>query len=170
MSEEEKQNRRQIKKAREELVSQLDLSQIQKINEKGWREAKIAHANVKKCGIDRETGEPALYRLGTRDKQKIVMDFLLNVAVDPFIRQNIVEWIANNTGDYVKLLVSSMAKDINVNVDVTQHGVMLVPSRERDMGDWFERQKELKEAAQPFSMEDVNWKTEPMVIEVESVD
>lgn len=149
-----------LEEKRLNLLSDVDLEACAGISTKAWREAKGAHAKLKRVTIDRETGEPALYRLDVRTKQKILLDFWLNISQDPIIQRKTVEWIMANIGDYTKIMASQTPKEISVSGEIL-HGVMLVPTREKDMTAWLQRQEEQTEEARPFVLDDVNWKTEP---------
>lgn len=154
---------------RMELLEQVDLDKVASINLKAWEDAKIAQANIRKCGVDRRTGEPALYRLGTRDKQKIFLDFAMNVSQSHESRMGLTQWMLENPGEFAKLIVSMTPKEVSISGEVL-HGIMVVPAREKNIAGWMERMEEKKEAAVPFVLDDVNWKTTPHEIDVEAED
>ena len=143
---------------RMELLEQIDLHAVARISEKAWREARSAHAKLKRLPIDRDTDEPAMYRLDVRTKQKVLLDYLLNLSQSPESQRGMTQWAIENPGDFLKLMGSMMPKEISVSGEVL-HGVMVVPSREKDLGSWLERMEEQKEP--PFVLDEVNWKTSP---------
>lgn len=152
-------------KDRMELLEDIDLHIIARISEKAWREARSAQAKLKRLPIDRESGEPAMYRLDVRSKQKILLDYLLNLSQSPESQRGMTQWALENPGDFMKLMGSMMPKEISVSGEIV-HGVMIVPSREKDLAGWMERMEEQKEAERPFVLDEVNWKTEPHEVEV----
>ena len=149
-----------MEEARLNLLNEVDIGLCAKISSKAWREARSAQAKLKNVPIDRETGEPAMYRLDVRTKQKILLDFLLNVSQTPEVQSKIVEWAYANTGDFLKVMASQMPKEISVSGSIV-HGIIAVPNREKNIGAWLERQQEMKEDAVPFVLDDVNWDTTP---------
>lgn len=74
-------------------------------------------------------------KLGTHQKQKVLQDLLCGALLEPEVFTKLVEKAMSDPTGLLKAVVAFMPKELNVESREI-HGVIMVPVRSTDAGDW----------------------------------
>ncbi len=102
-----------------------------------WREARIANAILNR-GEWRKPGEKTepWYRLGTKTKQKAIMDFFGGVLTSQNVRAALVKAIEERPLDALKIFVSTIPKDVEINLNQNQTAIVILPGKAGSVDSW----------------------------------
>ena len=104
-----------------------------------WREARIANAILDR-GERKQAGEKleSWERLGTKSKQKAIMDFFAGVMTSEDVRASLVKAIEERPLDALKIYVSTIPKDVEVNINQNQTAIVILPGKAGSVANWME--------------------------------
>ena len=104
-----------------------------------WREARIANAILDR-GERKEPGQKvdSWEKLGTKSKQKAIMDFFAGVMTSEDVRASLVKAIEERPLDALKIYVSTIPKDVEVNINQNQTAIVILPGKAGSVANWME--------------------------------
>ena len=126
-------------KQRLDLIKDIPEERFQAISKVAWHEARVANAILKR-GEWRKPGEKTetWERLGTRTKQKAVMDFYAGILTSEEFRTAMVKEAIARPIDAMKIYVSTIPKDVEVNVNQNQMAVIVLPGKAGGVAQWMD--------------------------------
>lgn len=114
-------------KQRLELVNEVEYGELAEISNEAWKSARSV--------ISKNVGNKPFKEFSIRDKQKVVASYLYAHLESYQFREAVSKWAIENPGDMMKMVVSSLPKEIETTVH-HDGSIVVVPARMGNVQDW----------------------------------
>ena len=132
------------RKKRLELLNDIPEETFHAISKVAWEEARIANAILKRGQFEPGSKKQHWEFLGTRQKQKALMDFFAGVMTSEPFRDNLVKEMIARPMEVMKIYASTIQKDVEVNFN-QQTAIVILPGKAGNVAQWMEMAKGVKD-------------------------
>lgn len=100
------------------------------------KQCTVAHKHARVLSEQMAEGNAeSVGQLNSHSKMKLAQDFLVTAFMHPVLRRRFLEECVDDPMALAKLTMSTMPKELNVEINQTQ-GVILVPMRMENVDEW----------------------------------